>query len=90
MGVLLASGKARAGRLAFLEDLLEVIPVLEYNRDVAETHAELLAHVRAQGRPRGAHDLLIAATARSAGRMVVSADASAFADLPGLAVLPQR
>ncbi len=90
VGVLLASGAASAGRLAFLKDVLDVIPVLDYNRAVAETHADLLVHVRTQGRPRGAHDLMIAATARTSGRTVVTADASAFADLPGLAVLPHR
>ena len=43
-----------------------------------------LAHVRRSGRPRGAHDLLIAATALTHGRTVVSADLSGFAGLPGL------
>ncbi len=90
MGVLLATDRTRAARTAFLEDVLDVIPVLEYNRDVAETHAELLVHVRSHGRPRGAHDLVIAASARTAGRTVVTADASAFSDLPGVPVLPHR
>lgn len=90
MGVLLATDTTRAGRLAFLEDVLGLIPVLDYNRRVAETHAELLVHVRSRGRPRGAHDLLIAATARTTGRTVVSADDSAFVDLPGVQVLPHR
>ncbi len=40
--------------------------------------------VRKQGRPRSAHDLLIAATARATHRTVVSGDSSAFADLPGV------
>lgn len=82
--MLLSSGKNRAARLAFLGDVLQVVPVLDYDRGVAEVHAELLVHVRNQGRPRGAHDLIIAATARNAARTVVSADESAFADLPGV------
>lgn len=90
VGVLLASGKNQAARLAFLDDVLQVIPVLDYDREVAEIHAELLAHVRSQGRPRGAHDLIIAATAKTAGRTVVSADDSAFADLPGVQVQTHR
>ena len=52
--------------------------------------AELLAVVRTQGRPRGAHDLLIAATARSTGRTVLTADTTAFADLPGVEVRSHR
>ncbi|HTW07828.1 MAG TPA: hypothetical protein VME46_09970 [Acidimicrobiales bacterium] len=49
-------------------------------------HAELLVAVGRQGRPRGAHDLVIAATARATQREVVSADASAYQDLPGVTV----
>jgi len=90
VGVLLSSGKSRAARLAFLDDVLAVIPVLDYDRAVAEVHAELLVHVRHQGRPRGAHDLIIAATARTASRMVVSADDTAFAGLPGVQVQTHR
>ena len=90
VGVLLSSGSKRAARLAFLEDVLAVIPVLDYDRAVAEVHAELLVHVRHQGRPRGAHDMIIAATARAASRTVVSADDTAFADLPGVQVQTHR
>ena len=53
---------------------------------VARVHGALLAHVRRTGRSRGAHDLIIAATAAACDRIVVSADATAFADLPGVAV----
>ncbi len=90
VGVLLSTGKKRAARLAFLEDVLAVIPVLDYDRAVAEVHAELLVHVRHQGRPRGAHDLIIAATAKAASRKVVSADDAAFTDLPGVQVQTHR
>jgi tRNA(fMet)-specific endonuclease VapC len=90
VGVLLSSGKKRAARLAFLEDVLAVIPLIDYNGAVAEAHAELLVHVRHQGRPRGAHDLIIAATARAATRTIVSTDNNAFADLPGVKVQTHR
>jgi tRNA(fMet)-specific endonuclease VapC len=90
VGVLLSSGKKRAARLAFLDDILAVMPVLDYDRAVADVHAELLVHVRRHGRPRGAHDLMIAATARAATRTVVSADNAAFADLPGVQVQTHR
>lgn len=90
VGVLLSAGRKRAARLAFLEDVLAVIPVLDYDRAVANAHAELLVHVRDQGRPRGAHDLIIAATARASYRAVVSADEGAFSDLPGVQVRTHR
>lgn len=77
----------RAVQQAFLEDLLAVTPVVDYTPDVAVQHAVLLAHVRRTGRPRGAHDLIIAATARATDRLLVSTDANAgFTDLPELKV----
>jgi tRNA(fMet)-specific endonuclease VapC len=85
VGVELSVGKGRQRRRAFVEDVLSAIPIEIYDLDVARTHASLLAHTRRSGRPRGAHDLLIAATALTHGRTVVSADPSGFADLPGLA-----
>ena len=84
--MLLAKGRTRTNRRAFLDDVLQVLPIVDYDLGVAEAHAELLVHVRGAGMPRGAHDLVIAATAKSSGRTVITADRSAFADLPGVAV----
>jgi len=43
-----------------------------------------MAHVRREGKSRGAYDLLIAATAAATARTVLTMDASAaFDDLPG-------
>ncbi len=86
VGVELADGRQRQRRGSFVEDLLSTVPVEPYDLDVARVHASLLAHTRRTGRPRGAHDLLIAATALARKRQVVSADPAGFADLPGLAV----
>ncbi len=82
VGVLLSDGKRREARQAFVEDVLASIPVLGYDMDVAVVHADLLASVRIRGEPRGAHDLIIAATARASGRIVVTADLTAFHNLP--------
>ena len=90
VGIELASGRARTARRAFVDDVMAVIQVLAYDTFVAEAHAVLLGEVRRQGRPRAAHDLLIAATAAATGRTVVTADARAFEDLPGVAVLRHR
>lgn len=88
VGVHLADDAHRPGRAAFVEEVLHTIPTEDYDLDVARAHAELLAHTRSAGRPRGAHDLIIAATARSTARIVVSADATAFTDLPNVAHRP--
>lgn len=84
VGVELANSKTAQRRSTFVENVLSTIPIEPYDLDVASTHASLLAHTRRSGRPRGAHDLLIAATALTHGRTVVSADPAGFADLPGL------
>jgi tRNA(fMet)-specific endonuclease VapC len=84
VGVLLADDAHRADRQQFVEAVTDTIPVLDYDALVAAAHAELLVAVRRQGRPRGAHDLIIAATANATQREVVSADSSAYQDLPGV------
>lgn len=88
VGVLLSDDRHRLGREQFLREVTEAIPVVDYDTAVAASHAELLVAVRRQGRPRGAHDLIIAATARATQREVVSADAAAFRDLPDVMVRP--
>lgn len=84
VGALIATGKRRAARSAFVDDVVRALDIVGYDADVAEAHAELLVAVRSQGRPRGAHDLIIAASALATDRDVVSADSSAFRDLPGV------
>jgi len=82
VGVELASQDAKANRQAYVDDILTLIPVISYDRDIAFEHAQLLVAVRQTGRPRGAHDLLIAATARATNRTLLSAYQSAFVYLP--------
>jgi tRNA(fMet)-specific endonuclease VapC len=84
VGLRLAEGRRRAARQAFIDGVLEVIPTLPYALRVAHQHAELLTVVRKAGRPRGAHDLIIAATALASGRTVLTADPKGFEDLPGV------
>jgi tRNA(fMet)-specific endonuclease VapC len=86
VAVELAHEQRRAARERYVADVLAAIPTEPYDLDVARVHARLLAHTRRSGRPRGAHDLIIAATALTRGRTVVTADAPGFEDLPGVAV----
>jgi tRNA(fMet)-specific endonuclease VapC len=86
VGVEMAAGRRRALRKAFVEDLLSVIPLEPYDLEVARAHAGLLAATRAAGRTRGAHDLIIAATAVVRGRIVVTEDRAGFEGLPGVDV----
>ncbi|MET7463227.1 PIN domain-containing protein [Nonomuraea sp. NPDC005501] len=85
VGVELADAARQPDRQAFVDQVLALIPVEEYTTDVARVHAPLLAHVRREGKSRGAYDLLIAATAAATARTVLTMDASAaFDDLPGV------
>lgn len=86
VGVHRAQLAQRAGRLAAIEARLAAIDCLPYDLAVARAHAELLAHVTANSTPRGAHDLIIAATAKATGRQLVTLDRRGFADLPGVQV----
>jgi tRNA(fMet)-specific endonuclease VapC len=90
VGVELSKGKTKHSRQELLDDIVVSIPIVDYDLEVARVHANLLAAVRRQGRPRGAHDLIIAATASSSGRSLVTADQSAFVDLPGIVTISYR
>jgi tRNA(fMet)-specific endonuclease VapC len=84
-GVELAPDAHYVQRQEFVEDVLALVPVEDYTLEVARAHARLLAHVRRSGTPRGAHDLVVAATAAATARTVMTTDTRArFDDLPGV------
>lgn len=87
-GVELAGASRRAARAAFLERVLATIPIQGYDLAVAPVHGRLLAAVHRAGTQRGAHDLIIAATAAATKRTIVTADSPArFGDLTGVECL---
>ena len=86
LGVQLADAFHRQTRHEFVEGILERVPCEDYSLETARSHAALLSYVRRSGTMRGAHDLIIAATAVASTRTVVTADAGAFEDLPGVVV----
>jgi len=86
VGVELADAANQSRRRVLVDSIVATLPVEDYDLDVARSHALLLAHAHRSGRHRGAHDLVIAATALARGRIVVTADRGGFSDLPGVAV----
>jgi tRNA(fMet)-specific endonuclease VapC len=90
LGVLVSSSGHRDARRRFFESITAMVPIITYDLAVALEHAALLAEVRRQGRSRGAHDLIIAATAKTTERTVVTADIEAFTGLPGVKVREYR
>ena len=84
VGVELADEQRRPARRATVDAILNAFDVVAFDLEIARHHAALLGHARRSGRPRGAHDLQIAATARATARVLITTDAQAFDDLPGV------
>ncbi|MEL6338735.1 MAG: PIN domain-containing protein [Myxococcota bacterium] len=70
--------KRKAVRSAFVEGVLSRLTVFEFDLRVARAHAHLWASRAAKGKPIGAHDLLIAATALAHELVVATHDARSF------------
>jgi tRNA(fMet)-specific endonuclease VapC len=86
VGVELADDVHRKRRREMVEGVIERVEIIAFDVEIARHHAGLVAHARRSGPPRGAHDLQIAATAQTTGRLLVTTDAHAFDDLPGVNV----
>lgn len=84
VGVALAEGEVAERRNRLVEAVLAGFEVLPLDLATARHHAALLVHARRSGRPRGAHDLIIAAAARASGRAILTTDTRGFDDLPGV------
>ena len=76
----------RTRRQAFVEAVLEVIPVFPFDIRVARTHAQIWTQLAGTGQTIGAHDLLIAATALAYGYSVLTDNVREFSRVPGLEV----
>ncbi len=85
-GVARSSPRRREARSGFVEGLLEILQVVDYDLKIARAHAQLLAVTSERGDVRGAHDLMIAATAVASGRTVLTTDGRGFSDLPAVNV----
>ena len=87
-GLLRATGPAvRARRGAFVDAVLDAIPVLPFGLPEARRHAEVWAELMQEGALIGPHDLLVAATALARGYAVATLNAREFTRVPGLEVV---
>ncbi len=85
-GVLRADPAHRHLRQARVEAILGSVDVVPFDERVARVHAGLWADLEGRGRPLGAHDLQVAATAVALGWPLATLDARAFSHVPGLAL----
>lgn len=81
-----ALGERQRRRAAFVASVLSEMTVLPFDLVAARVHAGLLADLLAVGRPIGASDLFIAATALAHGYDVLTFNVREFARVPGLVV----
>ena len=84
------SPKRRSRREAFVEAILQAIPVVPFDLRAARTHARLFAELASVGQPIGAHDLIIAATAIANDFPVLTDNLRHFDRVPGLSVRQPR
>lgn len=75
----------RSGRAAFVERLLEHLPVLPFDLVTARVHGRVWAELAAKGASVGERDLMIPATAMARGHRVATRDGRSFPRIPGLA-----
>jgi predicted nucleic acid-binding protein len=76
--------QARAG--IFVETLLDRVPIVPFDLDMARVHASLSADLQSRGQTIGPHDLLIAATAVYLDYDVATRDLRSFPKIRGLRV----
>ena len=76
----------RHRRLDFVEGILHSIPIVNFELDIARTHARISLELREAGQSIGAHDLLIAATALTIGYGVMTLNVRHFDRVPDLEV----
>jgi predicted nucleic acid-binding protein len=83
----LSGAVARTRAERFVEQLLDAIPVIPFDLDVARVHARLDAELSAKGTAVGDADLMIAATAVWLDYRVATRDLRSFPKIEGLDVV---
>jgi tRNA(fMet)-specific endonuclease VapC len=78
----------RARRWAFVEGLLQAIPILPFGLAEARRHAELWADLIREGGLIGPYDMLVGATALARGYALATLNRREFARIPGLKLVP--
>jgi tRNA(fMet)-specific endonuclease VapC len=72
---------------AWVEGILDALPILPFDLACARAHARLGADLARKGKTIGAHDLIIGASALAWDYSVITRDKRSFARIPDLEVL---
>jgi tRNA(fMet)-specific endonuclease VapC len=78
------AGLRRNQRSSFVEGVLTELGIIDFDTAVARRHAAVWAALEKNGRMIGAHDLLIAATARHYHHGLVTLNTTEFKQVHGL------
>ena len=89
MGVCRANTEERKKRRsAFVEAVIAGVGVLDFTIGAARIHAEIFAELATKGQLIGAHDMMIAATARHHDLSILTENVDEFSRVTGLHVIP--
>lgn len=69
---------------AVVEDFIREVDVFPWDKAAAYQYADIRLNLKAGGRVIGAHDMQIAAHARSLGHVLVTNNNKHFKDIPGI------
>jgi tRNA(fMet)-specific endonuclease VapC len=78
----------RQRRSTFVEAIIAGFEVLNFTAAAARVHAEVYSDLAKKGKMIGAHDLIIAATARCHDLSLLTDNVDEFSRVPGLRVIP--
>src|SRR6476660_4184874 len=83
-GIERATGKHRANRESYLQNLVSRLVILPYTQSTALIHAQVWAQLESAGTMIGDYDVIIAATAIEHGYPVATFNLKHFQSVPGL------
>ena len=80
------STKRRLKRSAYVEKVIELFPIYNFDTSIARIYAELMSELSRKAIRIGAHDLIIGSTAVSLGFSVVTYNVRHFERIEGLKI----
>ena len=89
-GVERATGPHKATRRAYLQAVLELLPVIPYAEQTAYEHARIWAELESSGKMIGFYDLIVGATAVERDSEVATFNTRHFAQIRGLRVIQPK
>jgi len=89
-GVERATSRYRHRREAYLQMIVETLPIVPYTETTALEHARLWAALEVSGKMIGFYDLIVAATALEAESAVATFNTRHFSQVRGLKVIEPK